>query len=153
MASIKLARKKGLFEDAKACFNRNPTYKNNIDVTDEIWFFFDVEEVDHQHWDARFRIIQKLRRFRKKPGIRVRLLMTTGCIEYWFMLHYEMMAPNLTTKPEKERMEDLVKQKVREYKKGDWASISKIAEQYPKAVKNGKRTLENLRADSINPPV
>ena len=148
-ASIKLARKKGLFEDAKACFNRNPTYKNSIEVTDEIWFFFDVEEVDHQHWDARYQIVQKLRRLKKKPGIRVRLLMTTGCIEYWFMLHYEMMAPNLTTKPEKDHMVDLVKQKVREYKKGDWDTISKIAERYPEAVKNGKRTLENLRADGL----
>lgn len=148
-ASIKLAGKKGLFADAEARFDKNPTYKNNIDVTDEVWFFFDVEEVDHQHWEARYKIVQKLRKLRKKPRIRVRLLMTTGCIEYWLMLHYDMMAPNLTTKPEKDHMEDLVKQRVRKYKKGDWDSISQIAEQYPKAVENGKKTLANLRADGL----
>lgn len=148
-AVIKHESKKDLFEKAKACFEKSPKYLNSIDVTDEIWFFFDVEDVDHQHWDARYKIIQKLRKLKKKPGIRVRLLMTTGCIEYWFMLHYKMMAPNLTTKPEKEHMEDLLKQRVPEYKKGDFDSTSKIAKLYPTAVQNGRKTLENLQADGL----
>lgn len=149
VAVIKLATKKGLFDEAKACFEKSPSYKNYVDVTNEIWFFFDVEEFDHQHWDNRFKIIQKLRKLRKKPGIRVRLLMTTGCIEYWFMLHYRMMAPNLSTKPEKEHMIEMVRQKIPGYAKGDNDSISKIAQLYPEAVKNGRKTLENLCADGL----
>ena len=34
----------------------------------------------------RLKIIKKLRRLRKKPNIRVRLLMTTACVEYWFIV-------------------------------------------------------------------
>lgn len=149
VAVIKLANKKGLFDEAESCFAKEPKYRNAVDVTDEIWFFFDVEESDHQHCDSRFRTIQKLRKLKKKPGIRVRLLMTTGCIEYWFMLHYRMMAPNLTTKPEKDHMVELVRQKVPDYAKGDSDTISKIAKLYPEAVKNGRKTLENLRADGL----
>lgn len=149
VASIKLASKKGLFEEAKSCFDKSPTYKNYIDVTNEIWFFFDVEESDQQHWDDRFKIIQKLRKLKKKSGIRVRLLMTTGCIEYWFMLHYRFLSPNLTTKPEKDRMKEMVRSKMPGYAKGDWDTISKIATLYPEAMKNGKKTLENLRADGL----
>lgn len=148
-ASIKINKKTGLFQEADDCFSKNQKYKNNAEVTDEIWFFFDVEDEDHPHWDARYQIIQRLRKLRKKPNIRVRLLMTTGCIEYWFMLHYRMLAPNLTTKPEKERMENQVKQMVPGYQKGDWNTISEIAKLYPEAVKNGKSTLLNLRADGL----
>lgn len=149
VASIKLASKKGLFDEAKSCFDKSPKYKNSIEVTNEIWFFFDVEETDQQHWDDRFKIIQKLRKLKKKPGIRVRLLMTTGCIEYWLMLHYQMMVPNLTTKPEKDNMKTLVERRMPGYEKGDEDTTWRIAKLYPNAVKNGKKILENLRADGL----
>lgn len=149
VAVIKVAGKKGLFDEAESCFEKSIKYKNSIEVTNEIWFFFDVEETDHQHCDARFNIIQKLRRLKKKPGIRVRLLMTTGCIEYWLMLHYQMMAPKLETKPQKDRMEELVKQRVPGYAKGDQNTTWQIAKLYPEAVKNGKKTLESLQADGL----
>ena len=35
------------------------------------------------------------------------------------------------------------------YAKGNWDTISKIATLYPEAMKNGKKTLENLRADGL----
>lgn len=47
---------------------------------DEIWFFFDVETVDIPKWSGRLRIISRLRKLRKKHGIRIRLLMTTGVL-------------------------------------------------------------------------
>ncbi len=149
VAVLKVAKKKGLFEEAKSCFKKSPKYKNNIEVTDEVWFFFDVEETDHQHCDARFKIIHNLRRLRKKTGIRVRLLMTTGCIEYWLVLHYQMIAPKLETKPQKDHMEELIKQRIPGYTKGDQNTTWQIAKLYPQAVKNGKKTLENLRADGL----
>lgn len=55
--------------------------------------FYDVEK-DIPKWNDRFTIIKKLRKLRKKQGIRVRLLMTSGCIEYWFMLHYKYYTRN-----------------------------------------------------------
>lgn len=30
--------------------------------------------------------------------------MTTGCVEYWFMLHYKMFTPPIQTVAEKERI-------------------------------------------------
>lgn len=32
--------------------------------------------------------------------------MTTGCIEYWLMLHYEMYTPPIQTVAQKERVMD-----------------------------------------------
>ena len=43
-------------------------------------FFFDVETVDIPKWSGRLRIISRLRKLRKKHGIRIRLLMTTGVL-------------------------------------------------------------------------
>ena len=68
------------FDEADRRFRNDPTYLNNAEVTDEIWFFFDVETVDIPKWSGRLRIISRLRKLRKKPGIRIRLLMTTGVL-------------------------------------------------------------------------
>ena len=85
-AVIRRPEATGLFEDARDRFNKDPKFKNKAEETDEIWFFFDVETKDIPNWDKRYRIINLLRKKRKKPNIKVRLLMTSGCIEYWLML-------------------------------------------------------------------
>lgn len=90
VASIKRPSSTGLFEEADSKFQKDKAYQGYAEVTDEIWFFFDVETKDIGSWDARMKIIKRLRSLRKRPGIKVRLLMTTGCIEYWLMLHYDM---------------------------------------------------------------
>lgn len=92
------------FDEADRRFRNDPKYLKNAEVTDEIWFFFDVETVDIPKWSGRLRITSRLRKLRKKPGIRIRLLMTTGRIEYWLMLHYEYLAPPIRTVADKERM-------------------------------------------------
>ena len=81
VAVIQRPKSTGTFDEADRRFRNDPKYLNNAEVTDEIWFFFDVETVDIRKWSDRLRIISRLRKLRKKPGIRVRLLMTTGCIE------------------------------------------------------------------------
>ena len=93
-----------MFDDADNRFKKDPKYRAYADVIDEIWFFFDVEEKDIDNWSKRLEIIKRLRHLRKKPQIRIRLLMTTGCIEYWLMLHYRLFAPPVLTVPEKEQM-------------------------------------------------
>ena len=101
VAVIKRPKSTGLFEEAEDLYKKNVKYKNSAEVTDEIWFFFDVETKDIGKWNHRLTIIKRLRKLRKNPNIKVRLLMTTGCMEYWLMLHYKMYAPPLQTIPEK----------------------------------------------------
>lgn len=101
VAVIKRPPSVGLFEEAEARFKKDRKYINSAEVTDEIWFFFDVEKKDIKKWDQRIKIIKYLRGLRKNQKIRVRLLMTTGCIEYWLMLHFKMFAPSVLTEAEK----------------------------------------------------
>lgn len=130
-------------------FKKDKKYRDYTEVTDEIWFFFDVETKDISTWDARIKIIKKLRSLRKKPNIRVRLLMTTGCIEYWLMLHYEMYTPPIQTVAQKERVMDRLLTKAPNYRKGNADEMAKIAQEYPTAVKNAKKTVLNLLQDGL----
>ena len=108
-----------------------------------------MEEKDIPKWNDRLAIIKKLRKLRKKQGIRVRLLMTSGCIEYWFMLHYKYYTPKIITVPEKERVISEVKKLVPTYAKGDYAATEKIAVNYSKAVDNSKKTVKALLPDGL----
>lgn len=149
VAVIKRPGTTGLFEVADNLFKKNNKYKNSAEVTDEIWFFFDVEMKDISKWKSRLTIIKKLRKLRKNPNIRVRLLMTTGCIEYWLMLHYKMYIPPLQTVAEKERVIAELTATEPTYKKGSTLATSKIAENYPVAVRNAENTMKNLLQDGL----
>lgn len=149
VAVIKRPKNTGVFEFAKQKFKNDPTYKSNAEITDEIWFFYDVEKKDIDKVEARQKIINELRRLRKKPNIRVRLLMTTACIEYWLMLHYEYAAPNIQTEAEKINVLKKVVIKEPTYKKGDKNSTFKIAERYKTANENAKKVLKNLLSDGL----
>lgn len=140
---------KGLFSDALDKFRKEPRYKENIDVTDEIWFFFDVEEQERPQIEKRFQIISTLRKLRKKPNIRVRLLMTTACVEYWFLLHYEKLAPSLATTADKQKMLQQLQAKMPGYRKGDMDTIHKIAENYPLAIQHGQWSLGRLTQEGL----
>lgn len=77
------------------------------------------------------------RKLRKDKNIR--LLMTTGCIEYWLMLHRKFYVPSLQTVPEKERVISDLKIEEPLYEKGNKVVTAKIAKDYPVAVKNAKK--------------
>lgn len=149
VAVIKRSPSVGLFEEAEARFKKDRKYINSAEVTDEIWFFFDVEKKDIKKWDQRIKIIKYLRGLRKNQKIRVRLLMTTGCIEYWLMLHFKMFAPSVLTEAEKKRMLTELIGIEPAYEKGDYSSTARIAERYPTAVKNAEKTLHNLLQDGL----
>ena len=149
VAVIKRPGTTGIFEEAEDKFEKDPKYRNSAEVTDEIWFFFDVELKDTLKWDNRFRIITALRKLRTRPNIKVRLLMTTGCIEYWLMLHYEMLAPQIQTEAQKIDMRHRLQKREPTYEKGDYPSTAKIAQSYPFAVENAKRTVSNLIDDGL----
>ena len=149
VAVFKRPSSTGLFEEADNRFKKDPKYRDYSDVFDEIWFFFDVEEKDVDTLSKRLEIIKRLRRLRKKPQIRVRLLMTTGCIEYWLMLHYRLFAPPVLTVPEKEQMLRQVIKEEPTYKKGNYIATARIAQHYPTAVKNAGIVLQNLLKEGM----
>lgn len=149
VAVIKRPSATGVFEEADSLFQKDKRYKDSSEVTDEIWFFFDVEKKDIAKWDSRFKIIKKLRSLRKKPGIRVRLLMTTACIEYWLMLHYKMFTPPIESVAEKEHMKSEVCKREPLYEKGDYDSTARIAANYPTAVVNASQTVKNLLSQGL----
>ena len=149
LAVFKRPSSTGLFDDADNRFKKDPKYRDYADVIDEIWFFFDVEEKNVDNLSKRLEIIKRLRRLRKKPQIRVRLLMTTGCIEYWLMLHYRLFAPPVLTVPEKEQMLRQVIKEEPTYKKGNYIATARIAQHYPTAVKNAGIVLQNLLKEGM----
>lgn len=149
VASFKLSKATGLFEEADNKFKKDKYYRDYTEVTDEIWFFFDVETKDISSWDARIKIIKRLRKLRKKPEITIRLLMTTGCIEYWLMLHYEFYTPSIQTVAEKGLVMDRLLSKEPNYKKGNVDITAKIAQKYPDAVENAKKTVVSLLQDGL----
>lgn len=149
VAVIKRPASPELFEEAKDRFAKDPRYRNSAEETDEIWFFFDVETKDVGRWDQRMKIINSLRKLRKKPGIRVRLLMTTGCVEYWLMLHFKMYTPSLQSVPEKEHVIAELIAKEPTYSKGNYAATARIAENYPTAVVNAESTIHLLLSDGL----
>lgn len=146
VAVLKRPPDTGLFEEAEAKFSKSPKYKNSIDVTDEIWFFYDVEEKDIPKWNDRFTIIKKLRKLRKKQGIRVRLLMTSGCIEYWFMLHYKYYTPKLITVPEKEKVINEVKKLIPTYVKRKFCGNREDCSQLSKSSRKFKENCKSIIA-------
>ena len=121
---------KGLFEVA--------------DKTDEIWFFFDVDDGQTGSWDRIQKIVSTLKKLRKKPNIRVRLLMTTGCVEFWFLLHYKKVVPSIQTVAEKENILRLLQNECPGYVKGDSNTTRKIADHFKQASINGDWVLGQI---------
>ena len=149
VAVIKRPSATGLFEEADRRFQKDPKFRDYAEVTDEIWFFFDVETKDIGKWEQRLAMIKRLRRLRRNPNIRVRLLMTTGCIEYWLMLHYKMFSPPVLEVADKERMLAEVVAREASYVKGSYEATARIAERYPFAVEHAEKILVNLLSDGL----
>lgn len=135
---------KGLFAVADKKFKKDAKYRNNAEVTDEIWFFFDVDDGQTGSWDKIKKTISVLQKLRKRPNIRIRLLMTTGCVEYWFLLHYKKMCPSIQNVAEKENVLKMLQSECPGYEKGDSVTTRKIAERLDKAIINGDWVLEHM---------
>lgn len=135
---------KGLFEVAGKKFKRDVKYRNHAEVTDEIWFFFDVDGKQTGSWERIQKNISTLKKLRKKPNIRVRLLMTTGCVEFWFLLHYKKVVPSIQTMAEKENILRLLQNECPGYVKGDSNTTRKIAGHFKQASINGDWVLRQI---------
>lgn len=141
---------KGTFDKAKSNFANAPKYRDYASETDEIWFFFDIdyEQGDKEKWNERLAVMKGLRKLRKKPNIKIRLLMTTACIEYWFYLHFEKKQPIIQTSADKEKMLKELVSIVPSYSKANKDAIFQIAENYKTAIENGRWSIEQLKAES-----
>ena len=149
-ATIIIHGEKGTFHTAKSYFRGNKRFQNNVKELDEIWFFFDTEIEKGGQWEENIRCLSDIISSRtKRNPLRIRLLMTTGCIEYWFLLHYERSAPAIATPADKDRIMKSVQVHMPSYKKGDYDSTASIAEHYPTALKNGKWVLERAGKDGM----
>lgn len=139
-----------VFQTAENNFKKDKNFIDDVEITNEIWIFFDVEKDERQKWDERYKIIKYLRKPQRKVNIQVRLLMTTACVEYWFLPHYENAHPPLTTKADKDRIESKLQEYVPGYYKGDPKTAAQIAKLYPQGIKNGKWVLSQLHIDSVD---
>jgi len=148
-AVLKCVPQTGLFTEAKAKFQKDAKYKNYVSETDEIWFFFDVEDCDLEKWDHRYAIMKSLRKLRKKPSINIRLLMTSACIEYWLLLHFKLLSPSLHTVADKDNMMQELRKHIPAYQKGDVLSIMEIAAKYKTAMQHGNQLLSLLEQDGL----
>ncbi|MDD2980960.1 MAG: RloB domain-containing protein [Hespellia sp.] len=149
-AGIQVHREKGTFATARAYYRGNVKFHGDVEELDEIWFFFDTEMEKGNQWEENFKCLKDIIASRKRRNpIRIRLLMTSCCIEYWFLLHYERTAPAMAMPADKERILKSVQVYNPSYEKGDYAAAADIAQRYDTAIENGKWTLERLKADGM----
>lgn len=149
-AVIKRHREKGTFSTARAFYRNNAKFRNNIDELDELWFFFDTEIEKADQWDDNWRCLEQILQSRsKRRPLKVRLLMTSCCVEYWFLLHFERTAPAMASPSDKDKIFHRVQEHVPNYQKGDELTTEKIGEKYLEAVKNGNWVLQLLKKDGM----
>ena len=148
-AVIKPHREKGIFDTARTFYRGNRAFQNDLPEYDELWFFFDTEISKADQWERNMKALKEIIASRRKNPIRIRLLMSTGCVEYWFLLHYERVRPAIASLAEKERMLGKVQGYVPSYVKGDQKATDEIAANYARAVENGRWTLECLKAEGL----
>lgn len=148
-AVIKPHREKGTFETARSFYRGNRAFQNDLPEYDELWFFFDTEISKADQWERNMKALKEIIASRRKNPIKIRLLMSTGCVEYWFLLHYERVRPAIASPAEKERMLKNVQEYVPSYVKGDQKATDEIAANYARAVENGRWTLECLKAEGL----
>ena len=147
---IKCHRESGTFETAKAFYRGNKRFKSDVEEINEIWFFFDTEIEKADQWDNNMKCLKDIINSRKKGNpIKIRLLMTSCCLEYWLLLHFEQRAPAMVSAEDKERILAEVKNREPSYKKGDYNATSQIAANYPTAIKNGRWTLVRLENEGL----
>ena len=143
-ANLKIHNKKGVFDIANKAFDVKGSYVDDILDVDEIWLVFDTEVDLRKNWSTNWNVVRHLRA-RCKNAV-VKLYMTKGCIEYYFLLHYEKARPLIVSAQDKVKILKHLSEKelCPGYKKGDKRTIWKLAERYETAIKNGEWCLKGL---------
>ena len=141
--------KKGFYPTAKQDLKK-PDSDLNIkwNDIDEIWFFFDIDpdammDGKLNSWNNLESLIRKIRRKSKK--INIRLLMTTGCIEYWFLLHFQLTQPAMDGQPFKDKVLRQLQRYVPRYRKSSEEIIKTFADSnMERAIENGQRVMQSV---------
>lgn len=100
--NLNIHNKKGLFAVADKAFSAKGIYADDVLDVDEIWLVFDTEIEMRVKWKENWNIVKKLRK--KCKNAIVKMYMTKGCIEYYFLLHYEKTQPLIATVQDKENL-------------------------------------------------
>ncbi|MCI6090394.1 MAG: RloB family protein [Solobacterium sp.] len=143
-AILNIHNKTGLFMTADKAFNERGAYFNDVFDVDEIWIVFDTEKELHPCLNDNWEITKSLRKRCKYAD--VKLFMTKGCIEYFFLLHYKKARPLIATPQDKMKLLTQLasKEYCSGYKKGDKFTTWKIAENYKTAIENGNWSLKQI---------
>lgn len=148
-ANLNVHSKKGLFATAEKAFSSNGFYYDDMLDVDEIWIVFDTEVEMRPNWDRNWDVVKKLRR--KCKNATVKLYMTKGCIEYYFLLHYQKTQPLIVSVKDKDRILKLLEREYcLGYKKGDKDATWKIAEHYETAIENGQWCLKRIADELVS---
>lgn len=145
----------GLFNKAERELQHNCKISNYIDEINEVWFFFDVDkntatDGSEEKWTQHIKTIKLIQNLPKQSTIKVRLLMTTGCIEYWMLLHYKKTRPPIQSVPDKDRIMNELRVEDEKYEKNNAEEINEIANKYYlQSVENGKWVLNDLKPDGL----
>ena len=150
--------------EAVSQFKKERRFRDDAENIDEIWFFLDTRDMDGnaKEWASIHKDIKELRKLRKSPHIRIRIFLTTGCLEYWFLLHFQECKPPIVSAEHRERTEKLLKQQFQkqgwavQYKKGDDKAIERIVgfedgQGQERAVKFANTCLDNLKELGLPP--
>ena len=149
-AVIRAHREKGTFATAQACYRGNARFKSDIEELDEVWFFFDTELEKGNQWDENWLRLKPLLEARSKHNpLKIRLLMTSCCVEYWFLLHFDQVAPAMASPSDKDRVLRMVQSHISSYRKGDAVSTAQIGQNYLTAIENGRWVLQRLKSDGM----
>lgn len=139
--------KKGFYPTAEQDLKKPGSELNiNWNNIDEIWFFFDIDpdammDGKLNSWNHLESLIKKIHKRSKK--INVRLLMTTGCIEYWFLLHFELTQPAMDGQPFKDKVLRQLQSHIPRYTKSGQEIIKAFADSnMERAIENGQRVMQ-----------
>lgn len=148
---INVSKQKGLFDQAIKIFGPKGELKDSDvrKMVDEIWFIFDTEKDLKGKWNEYEEKIGILKK--RAKNAQIKLLMTKGCIEYYFLLHFEKSAPTIILPVDKDKVEEKLKNKYcSDYKKGDKKSTYRIAKNYIRAIENSKWSLKRIEAEIVD---
>ena len=115
-----LRPEKAMIPELKSMFKPSACHEGEESEIDEIWFFFDIEDVDRvTHWESWKKTLQEFSKGRKTSNIKIRLLMTTACVEYWFLLHYQKTTQPIKSSADKNHVSQELSKFIPSYKKAD----------------------------------
>lgn len=136
---------KELYEKAYLIMKNDKNSALSCGNADEFWFVFDIEPKHRSKFEAHQNYLEKIKSEVKNKNLKFRFLLTSGCMEYWFMLHFEKTAPPMDLKQKDVQIKSLEKVlSLKSYKKGDEKQLIPLMAKKETACDNGAWCLSRL---------